>query len=331
MASAPPAVPAFGPEPLRRGVVYLWQGLRTVTRQPGILGLLLLYSVLSALLVALPTFASARTHLAPVAGFAADGSLELEHYGPRWLFDEWARADPSLERASAETMAPLLLLASLSGLLITGGWMSVALRGREGAGMAAFLQGAGRYFGRFLRTWLLGLALFAGVTWLVWGAPGDWLLRRLVPEGDLELAASERTARWIENGRVLGYTALLLVVELVLDLARASLVAGDRRSAVFALFRGLGFLLYEPFRVAGVVLGGGALEALWVYAWVQATVLLGAPLWLLALLLPLGRIGLRGARYAALAALYAAARQSRQARRGGPAAFVDGTAWAETA
>lgn len=320
-----------GPLPLRGGVLYLWQGLRAAMRQPGVLALLLLYSFLSALLVALPYYSSALEHLSPIAGFAGEGPLNLSFSAPRWLLDEWARLDGSLQRTTAHGMAPLLLLASLSGLLITGGWMSVALRGREGAGMAAFLQGAGRYFFRFLRTWILGLALYAGVTWLVWRAPGEWVLARLVPGGELELAASETRALWIENGRLILYVALLFLVELVLDLGRASLVIGDRHSALFALVRGLGFLLYEPVRVAGVVLVGWILEALWIAALVALSHTLAAPVWPLVLVLPLGRIILRGARYGGLAALYAAARSSRRARRHAPAPFVDGTAWAEGA
>lgn len=326
MALPPPDGAA--PARLRGPLAFLLAGAGTVARQPAVLALLLLWSLLTALPAALPWYASALEHLAPAAGFPDEPLSDLARGGPRWLFDDWLRRDPGLRQA-ASSLVPLLPLSSLAGLVVTGGWMGLAVQGQRRAGLAAFLHAGGRYFLRFARTWLLGLALSALVTWGVWGAPGEWVLGFFVPEGDLDLASSERVALWLANAQLLGYGLLLFLLELVLDLARASLVAGDRRSAVFALLRGAGFLLFEPRRTFGLVLAGWMLEAAWVaglWALHEEAVL---PLWSLCLLVPLGRIALRGARLTGLAALYAAARTSRRARRvPAPSTFDDGTAWA---
>jgi len=185
--------------------------------------------------------------------------------------------------------------------------MGLALtRPGEGAGLAAFLRHGGRFWFRFLRTWVLGLALLAGLTWLVWGPPGQHLLERLAGDRPFlpnELP-SETTARLLAGGREVAYLGLILLLELLLDLARASLVAGERRSALLALFRGLGFLLSRPHRVLAAVLGGLALEVLWIAGVLALAPLLPGSAWILVLVLPLGRIAFRGARHGALAILY---------------------------
>jgi hypothetical protein len=207
---------------------------------------------------------------------------------------------------AVQALPALLLLASLLNLLFSAGWMKVAVRDQRDHSLRLFLQGGGRYFFPFLRTWLLGLPLFALVTWIYWSTPADWVFERLMPEGDASLAASERTGRWLETMRSVLYIISLWKIEIILDLARASLVVGQRTSAFLAMFRGIGFFTRTPFHVFGILLMSFGLELLWVGCMEALRTTLDWPIWTLLLLLPLGRHVLRGARYIALARYYAA-------------------------
>lgn len=320
-----------GPEPtrLRGPVSHLMGGVRIAFSRPRILVFLLLVGMACALPVALAVHASASEHLVHAVDPLGD-PMDLVSGGPGWLLDEWRRADPSLIRSVGAVLAPLMFLAMLLGLVVTAGWMDVALHARHAHGLSAFLRGGGRFFFPFLRTWFLGLGAAAAVTWIFWSVPGDWVVARLIPEGDPDLAHSETVARWVENGREILYVLALLKLEIVLDLARASLVDGGRSSAVLAFIRGSAFWFRGSLRVFRFIFAGFALEIVWVAGLLAAVDQLGADLLWVAFLLPLGRIALRGARHAGLATLYAQTCRVRAESRkpvqpAGP--FDDGTAW----
>ncbi len=71
------------------------------------------------------------------------------------------------------------------------------------------------------------------------------MLEKFMPEGDAGLAASETTGRAIDITRQVLYMFALLKIEIVIDLARASLVVGHRSSALLAVLRATGFLSTE--------------------------------------------------------------------------------------
>jgi|FLOH01.1.fsa_nt_gi hypothetical protein len=287
-------------------VKILFTSILLAFARPRILIVLMTVSLLLPLVVALPAFQAADAHITSLQPVPGGSAIHLPQLAPSWIFSEWERAAPTELPLVAQTLPVLLLLASLCNLLFSAGWMKVALQKERGHSLRYFLRGGGRYFFPFLRTWLLGLPFFALVTWIFWGAPAEWVFEQLLPNGDAAMAASERSGRWLETLRSVLYILSLWKMEIILDLARASLVVGQRNSAFLALFRAIGFFLRSPFQVFGLLLMSFALELLWIGGVEALRHLLHWPLWTLLLLLPFGRHVMRGARYAALARYYAA-------------------------
>lgn len=313
--------PPLPEPPAPNGLACLFAGLRLVLARPRVLLLLMAWAWLLPLAVALPIFSSAQRHVAHAAAAPAEAPADLLGSTPAWLLREWAHAGGGELDAAAQTLAALYLVASLFGLLVAAGWMTSAVAARDHHGLRAFLGGGGRMWFPFLRTWLLGLPLAALWTWLTFGAPGEALMAHFVEDGDPALATSETVARRLQHGRELLYVGGLLLLELWLDLARATLVVGKRASAFAALARGAREGLRRPLGVLSLVGFGSGLELVWIAALKAGTDLAGGGLLALGLLLPLGRVALRGARLAGLARFVAQAEARRSdARARRPAA-----------
>lgn len=280
-------------------------GIGLALARPRILIALMALSLLMPLVVALPAFQSADANIAEVRPVPGGSEIQLPQVAPSWVFSEWQRNAPGELELAVQALPALLLLASLLNLLISAGWMKVAVRDQRDHSLRLFLQGGGRYFFPFFRTWLIGIPFFALITWIYWGVPAEWVFEKLLPDGDPGMAASERTGRWLETIRSVLYLISLWKIEIVLDLARASLVVGQRSSAFLAFFRGIGFFMRTPFPVFGMLMLAFALELLWVGGVEALRRGLDWPLWVLLLLLPLGRHVMRGARYIAMARYYA--------------------------
>ena len=278
----------------------LAEGVRVVLARPRVLLFLLVLAVLLPLVAVLPTYASLDAQLQDAVALPGDGPADFLQGAPEWMLREWRSNDPQGAVAGGHALAAMVLVSSLLGLVFSAGWMSFAARDRRAHGLASFLRAGGRWFFPFLRTWLLGLPLFFAWTWVCWQAPADWLYAQLLPDGDPALAASENTGRWLQTLQLVVYYWGLLKLEIWLDLARASLVIGNRSSALLAMARGCGFFLRRPVSVLGLVLFGLGIELLWV-AGIHAA---GLPILAVILVLPLGRIVMRGARHAGLASLY---------------------------
>jgi len=279
---------------------YLGGALALTLSRPRVLLFLLLPMLLLPLVVALPVFLGAEP-LAPVQTVAGGTELHLPEIAPSWVFKEWHRAMPQTLPAAAATLAPLLLLLSLCNLVISGGWMGLAVSRRRDHALRAFLGHGGRTFFPFLRTWLLGIPLFALATWVCWGAPAEWFFGLFLPEGNPALGGSENTGRWLEILRQLIYLNALFKLELWLDLARAHLTVGERRSALLAMIRSFWLFLRHGWGLYGLALCGFGLELLWIAGAEATRQLLALPLWPLLLVVPFGRIVMRGSRYAAIA------------------------------
>lgn len=285
---------------------HLLGGIWAALARPRLLLFLMGVSLLLPLVVALPAFFAADQHLGSLEAIPGGTPIDLPSAAPAWLFEEWFRAAPSELKVVAQTLAPLLILASLFNLVITAGWMRFALLKRRRHSLRTFLQCGGHFFFPFLRTWLLALPMFAAITWIFWGTPAEWFFERMMPEGDANLAASEQTGRWLETLRQVLFLIALWKTEMLLDLARASMICGNRRSALFAIFRGIGFFLRSPLQVFGLMSLGFALELFWIAGAKAVQELADLPMWTLLLILPFGRIIFRGARYVGLASFYAA-------------------------
>jgi hypothetical protein len=258
--------------------------------------------ILLSLVASYPVQDAAQGSFGHVAGFEADRSLLDSGVMPRWMFDDQGREHQGMGSPSA--LAPLMLLASLLGVLFAGGWMELALHRRKEHGLMAFLAGGGQHLFPFLRLWVVALAGYAFCTWLVYGWPGDWLKEQLFPGGDPARASSESRVRWVDLLYSLVYLWGLLKIEIIIDLARATLVASDRRSAIGAVFRAVGFWIKRWWACLVLVGGGLLLEAAVLFVAISAYDFLALPLWVVALLLPAARVILRGGRQAGLALYY---------------------------
>lgn len=309
-------------------------GIGVALVRPRVWLLLVLGSVLFGLAVATPVHQSALDNLAPTTTFA-DDPLRSDHAMPRWVFDDWTRLHASAFDAASSALAPLLLISSLFGVVVAAGWIHAAIRGRDEHSLKQFLSGAGQYFFPMLRLWLLALVFYALVTWFFWGPIGEWVMTQFFPAGDVDRATSETKAWWGETLRSVLYLFALLKVEILMDLSRAAVVSAGGRSALLALMRGIRFWMWRWPACLLLVGSGFAIEALWIYAAVELTMLASLPLWGLALLVPLGRILTRGGRTSGLALLYHASTlpatppTGTDAARPGMSAepLDDGSAW----
>ncbi len=282
---------------------YLLLGIAKALAKPRVLLFLWLWGFLLALLVAAPVFSSAASHLQSVG---TSSHFDFVDEVPAWIVDEWRRVDPRAWASVGPNLALLLLLVSLANLLWTAGWMRIATDSAPGHSLRNFFAGGGRYFYPFLRTWLFGCACYAGLSYVFWGPPAIWFFHWFVPGGDLNLAASESTTFWLKVVQQLFYFLALWVVEIWLDVARASLICGQRRSATLALIRGLGFVLRRPSPLFGFMALGFGLELLWIATMDALRTTFDWSLLFLVLVVPFGRLVLRGARYIGLIQYYAA-------------------------
>jgi len=297
------------------GMAHLLGGIRFALARPRILLFLCLWSWLLPLAVALPYYASAQARLAGAAAAADEGPADFLGATPAWMFSEWTHAGAGELAGASQALGPLYLISSLFGLLIAAGWMGSIVHSRDRHGLRAFLGAGGRHYFAFCRSWVLGLPLFALWTWLVFGSPGQAVLAQFLEDGQLDLAHSEVAARRIEHAREILYVAGLLALELWLDLARATLVAGKRGSAIAALARGAREGLRRPLGVFTLVGVGLGLEILWLAGLKAGGEALALGPLAIGLLLPFGRVVLRGARLAGLASFVAHAEAARRDAR----------------
>lgn len=301
------------------GAAHLLAGLRFALGRPRVLLVLCVWAWLLPLVPALAMAGSAERHLSHAWAPESEGPADFAGATPLWMFREWERDGAGEIAAATNALLPLILLSSLFGLLVSAGWMHAAIHGRTRHGLRAFFGGGGRVLFAFLRTWFVGLPLFALWTWLVWGAPGEAVVRLWLPEGEAALAASETVARAVTATREVLYVLGLLALELVLDLARATLASAQRSSALLAIMRGVREALRRPLAI-GVLIGAGfGIELLWIGALLGAATLIGLGPITLGLLLPFGRVTCRGARLVGLATFVAQAEAARDERRQGRA------------
>lgn len=160
----------------------------------------------------------------------------------------------ALEEATARGGAALAVLALLVGIFAAGGWLQVVLERTQGRSLWRFCLGGGRYFWRFLRLFVVSLALLAAWQWLVYGELWDrWVLGewRGVPEddwGELESLGSEQHALalgWLRDGlHALGF-ALVLAWG---TFTRTRLALLDGRSVLKAGFMTFFGMLRHPIK-----------------------------------------------------------------------------------
>jgi hypothetical protein len=261
--------------------------------------------------------------VAAAAPYLGGMSALIEHrYEPGTLvanLDETFRADnrlalEALSNSSRATVSALALLAMLSGAFTAGGWLTLFHDRREGAVLQRFLGGGARFFGRFVRVWMLTLLGLTFVGWLVYGDPWLTLVQQgLVGVRETEEFVSERSAvtlTWIQDGT---YALLFALVLVWADYTRTRLARHDGSSAFWAGLESLALLVGHPIVALRPLIALILVEALGVWFCARAihaiqaaldgssgqgSVLAIAVFGLIALA---WRVCVRGARYAAIA------------------------------
>lgn len=214
------------------------------------------------------------------------------------------------------------LASMLLGVWFAGGWVKLAFDEEDGPVVARAIPGARAHFWRFVRVWLITLALLALWSWMLF----DWPWRTVVLDGILRLPESNGdrlealTSEWSAVAVRLSQAGIYaLGVALLLccaDYARLVIARRAGRSALAGWFSALWIVGRSPVRALAPLAAIFVLElallaaaSLFARAREGAIVLgeagLGAVTLLVAttVALTLSRCWLRGARYMAAAEL----------------------------
>ncbi len=263
--------------------IHLWAGLRLVLHTPSLLA----WVYFTTLVVALP-LALAVKHLlqgsfegslvednlrrgldlAWYEEFAAGSSGLGKTFGPRVvgvlpvLSNLERLLDGKLHQVDP-TVAGAGILMVLAWSLLLGGILSRFAHKEQPHSRSGFLARGGLFFWRFLRLAVISGLLYWGIFRGIAHPLHDWI----------ESATRDTTVeRTVMIYTVLAYALvglLFLVTQLVLDYARISLVAEERRSVLLALLRALGFVKDHRRAVLGLYLPLAVAALLWflAYAW----------------------------------------------------------------
>lgn len=152
-------------------------------------------------------------------------------------------------------LVALGVFTALAWALCLGGILDRFHRGRERFSIGRFFAAGGSQFPRFVRLAALSAVLYYGIYRLArWLFP--WIERATVE------VTVERTVLLLNGLAALVILTLLVFVHLVFDYAKIAIVVEERRSALLAAVRGLGFVVRNPSRALGVYSGFLALTAL---------------------------------------------------------------------
>jgi len=218
------------------------RGMATACRKPRVLLILYLVNLAVALLAAGPFYALAKADL----GHSLLGR-NLQALDFVWLGELVYRYQNAAPAVSAWLLGSVLLYAVFS-VFLSGGTIGRLLDTEGRTTARSFFSDCGRYFGRFLRLFLLALPCYV----LALGAVPAALSALLGP-----MVENARTA-WTPFGVTLGGTALTLLalslVHMVFDYARLRTVTEDDPSSLRALRAALLFLRRRFFRGWGLYL-----------------------------------------------------------------------------
>lgn len=223
-----------------------------------------------------------------------------------------------------------VLVAFLFGIFSSGGWLEVLYKREGKPGLKVFCSGGGARFFRFLRLAALSLIAIAFARWIIYGAPGQSVLKWCIGTTDLDEFHNETRRNLFLNLQSALFTGSIAAIVLVSDLARAALVVRGGRSAVLGAIHGLSLFARRPLQAiaaAGLpfLLELGILISLaWGIDYASAgepTIINLTILFLLILLVCLVREIMRAGRLGGLLAIADLDSEARMERRYG--AFAD--------
>lgn len=214
----------------------IFAGMGTSLRKPRLLLILYAVNLLFAVLIAVPALVVIQRELGPSLF-----GLSVRPVDPAWLGEAALKYGSALPALAAGFVAAGLAYLVLH-IFLNGGIVG-RLLDREGrAGLAEFAADGGRYFGRYVRLFLIGvvfLVLTLGVFMSLVGALFEPLSTS---------ALTEWPPLILSNLHFLIALLLLSVVHMILDYARIAVVADGERKVFRALRHALAFLRKRFFR-----------------------------------------------------------------------------------
>jgi hypothetical protein len=214
----------------------------------------------SGLLVAAAVAAPMHDAIADHVSNSAAGHALVNGFSAAWLSEFTIAKGEFLKNFSVGVLYTGVLFLALNTVLSAGAF-EVFTAG-EGAGLHAFGRGMGKYFGRFAR-----LAVIASVLYFVAFRILNGTLERLI-ERQLQRASVAGPWMWLGLARVALLVAWVLVVNALVEYAKADIVIDEHRSAIAAFLHAAGFFLAHFGRVMLIYLTLGLLTTVTIVVYV---------------------------------------------------------------
>ncbi len=197
-------------------------------------------NLLVAAALAAPMYSAIAQHV----GHSRVGEELARGFNAAWLVEFTISNADFLKGFSTSIAYAGIIFLALNAVLSAGAF-EVFAQG-EGAKLHAFGRGVGKYFGSFARVVLVASFFYFVVFWFFNGPLDRWLDR----------AFRDSTAdRWhftLNLVRVALTAFLVMVVNMMVDYAKAEVVTGERASALGALGQGAGFVIGRFGRVLAI-------------------------------------------------------------------------------
>ncbi|MEX1025451.1 MAG: hypothetical protein WD226_10285 [Planctomycetota bacterium] len=149
---------------------------------------------------------------------------------------------------SATAFAVLALVAQLAGVFFAGGWLQVFLERTSRHPLRRFLWGGARTFWRFLRLWLVVLALVLFAGWLFYGDPwNEWFASRFGAAVAEDLTREDVAFWWGVLPAAL-FAATFALVSVWATYARARMALLNKRSVFLTGLASAWMILRHPLR-----------------------------------------------------------------------------------
>ena len=217
-------------------------GTGTTLRKARILVVLYVVNLVFAFVVALPILALIQTDL----GHSLLG-VSIRPFDYQWIGEVMFRHGDALAAIEVGALGAGLAYVALQ-IFLYGGIVGRILDREGTAGLGAFAGDSGRYFGRFIRVFLISVVFVA----LTLG-----LVMKLV-SALLEPLSKAAITEWVplilSNAHVLLALLLLSIVHMIIDYTRIAVVADRERRVLRALRHTLTFLKTRFFRAWSIYL-----------------------------------------------------------------------------
>ncbi|MGH9510330.1 MAG: hypothetical protein ACRD2Q_09560 [Terriglobales bacterium] len=206
------------------------------------------------LLLAAAVAAPMHSAIADHVGRSAVGEELARGFSAAWLTEFQIAYEAFLKSFSIAVVYAGILFLALNTVLSAGAYEVLA--GGEGARLHAFGRGVGKYFTRFARLALIASALYFTAFW-IWN---DLAVQQL--ERWFEDSTREAWHFRLNLVRVALLFASVMLVNLLVEYARADMVVRQRESILATLGQAAGFVLRRLPSVLTMYLALGSLTTL---------------------------------------------------------------------